>query len=180
MVDDYEHLDGYRSELAAALLRIETLEDELARFRADPAYERVDIAEEALTRARARRARWQKLLPRVCIASFVAMGAFALTDPSLPGIVHVLAYGICGLGMATALVTIVWMLVLAAQGERPKRFVELERQVRIAKGDVGKRVRVELGDAGPARRRERSEAGPDETAARELVDAMPRAHASRS
>jgi hypothetical protein len=178
-VDDYDPLDGYRSELAAALLRIETLEDELALFRADPAYERVDIAEEALARARARRRRWQKLLPRVCIASFVAMGAFALTDPSLPGIVHVLAYGLCGLGVATALVSIVAMLVLAAQGERPKRFVELERHVRIAKGDVGNRVRVELGDAAAARGRERSHAGPDETAARELADPLPRAHASR-
>lgn len=139
---DYEPNESYRSELTAALLRIEQLEDELALFRADPGYERVDIAEERLARARARRRRWQKILPRVCIASFVAMGAFALTAPSLPAFVNALAYVICALGVASAAATMLGMLVLAAQGPRPKSLLELERHVRIAKGDVGRRVRV--------------------------------------
>lgn len=142
---DFEHdaYESYRSELTAALVRIEQLEDELALFRTDPAHERVDIAEERLARARVRRVRLGRLLPRVCIASFVAMGAFALTDPALPVFVHVIAYGTCVLGAATAMITMAWLLVLAAQGSRPKGLLELERQLRIAKGDVGKRVRVE-------------------------------------
>jgi hypothetical protein len=141
-VDDYETYESYRSELTAALLRIEQLEDEIALFRADPAYERVDIAEERLAKARARRRKLQKILPRVCIGSFVAMGAFALTDPTLPGFVQVLAYAICVLGAMTAMITIVGMLVLAAQGDRPKKHLELERHVRIAKGDVGRSLRL--------------------------------------
>jgi site-specific DNA recombinase len=188
--DDYNGYESYRNELTAALLRIEQMEDELALFRADPAYERVEAAGERLARARARRRRVQKILPRVCIASFVAMGAFALTDPSLPVSVHVMAYVSCAAGGATAVLTIVWMLVLAAQGARPKSVLELERNVRIAKGDVGKRLRSEVGydraneqraqggahgaDVGIARVRELPEDAGDES-----TDRIAHAHRSR-
>lgn len=136
-----EHLDSYRDDLAAARLRIEQLEDELALFRADPAYERVDIAEERLAQMRARRARLHRLLPRICVGSFAAMGAFALTNPALPGFVQTLGYVLCALGGVLAVTTMAWIVLLAMQGARPRRVLELERQVRIAKGDVG-RVRV--------------------------------------
>lgn len=139
---DFDAHESYRNELTAALLRIERLQDELAIFRADPAYERVDIAEEELERVKEARARWQKLLPRICIGSFAAMAAYALTQLSLPDVVEGLAYFVSAAGSAIAVVTMLWMLVLAAQGSRPKRVRELERRVRIAKGDVGKRVRV--------------------------------------
>lgn len=167
-MDDYDHYESYRSELTAALLRIEQLEDEIALFRVDPSYERVDIAEERLARARAQRARLQKLLPRICISSFVAMGAFALTDPSLPSFVHGIAYAICALGSASAVVTILWMLVLAAQGARPKSLLELERHVRIAKGDIGKRVRVEVARSRVPERLDDAE--PAEAMARDGID----------
>lgn len=139
-----EYPADYRDDLSAALLKIERLEEELALFHGDPSYERVEVAEEALARARARRRWLQKILPRVCIAAFVAMGAFALTHPALPEVVHLFAYAIVAAGLATAVVTIVWMLVYAAQGDRPKRILELERNVRLAKGDAGRRLRVEL------------------------------------
>lgn len=182
MNDEDDGYETYRDELTATLLRIAQMEDELALFRADPAYERVDVAEERLARARARRRRVQTILPHVCIASFVAMGAFALTDPALPVSVHVVAYLLCAAGGATAAVTIVWMLVLAAQGARPKSLRDLERNVRIAKGDVGKRLRSTVGydranegraqggphgaDFGVARVRELPEGAEDESADR--------------
>lgn len=182
-MDDDEHYEGYRSELAAALVRIEQLEQELDIFRTDPAYERVDIAQEELTRARERRRRLQKVLPRVCIGSFVAMSTFALTETAVPVFVQLLAYAVCVIGVASAVVTMVWMLALAAEGARPKRLAELERQVRIAKGDVGKRVRVEardasirVGRAGAARIRELQEGAADEFGALEAADRMAHEH----
>jgi len=181
-VDDYEHYEGYRSELAAALVRIEQLEQELDLFRTDPAFERVDIAQEELSRARERRRRLQKILPRVCIASFVAMGTFALAEASLPPFVTFMAYAICALGIASAATTMVWMLVLAAQGERPKRLAELERRVRIAKGDVGKRWRVENDDASirvgrtAAPRIREQEGATDEFGAIESADRLAHEH----
>lgn len=188
-MDEEEHYEGYRSELAAALVRIAQLEGELDLFRTDPAYERVDIAHEELARARERRRRLQKVLPRICIGSFVAMGAFALTDPSLPAFVHWMAYVICMTGLAIAAASIAWMLLLAAQGARPKAIVELERRLRIAKGDVGKRVRLENDDAtiratrdgGPRIRelRELPEGATDEFGALESADRMAHADSRR-
>lgn len=142
-VDEDEAPGSYRSELGSALARIAQLEAELATFRVDPSYERVALAEEALAHARARRRSLQRMLPRLCIAGFVAMGAFALTDPSLPVFVHGVAYALCAVGGFVATTTILAMLVLSAQGERPKAVVDLERRVRLAKGDVGKRVRID-------------------------------------
>lgn len=143
-VEHLERLEHYRDDLAAARRRIEQLEDELALFRADPGYERVDIAEERLAQLRERRARLHRLLPRICVASFAAMGSFALTNPALPGFVQTLGYVLCALGVVLALVTMAWIVLLAAQGARPRKVLELERQVRIAKGDVG-RMRVGSG-----------------------------------
>ena len=85
------------------------------------------------------------------------MGAFAFTGATLPGFVEAMVYAICALGLATAVTTIAGMLVMAAQGERPKRFIELERNVRIAKGDAGKRVRIELKERRAERPREPAE-----------------------
>lgn len=134
---DIEH---YRNNLTAALVRIEQLEHELLLFRSDPAHERVDIAEEQLARAWRRRVRARKLLPRVLIGSFVAMGAFALTDPSLPVALRVLGLGLCGLGAVSTVMTIIALLVV--QRPRTAKLEELERRVRIAKGDVGARLLV--------------------------------------
>ncbi|MBS2012024.1 MAG: hypothetical protein JST00_04005 [Deltaproteobacteria bacterium] len=134
----------------AALARIDQLESELASFRADPAYERVALAEEALARSRARRAALARLLPRICIAAFVGMGAFALTNPALPPFVQSLAYVLSAAGALTASATIAWMLGLSAQGSRPKALVELERRVRLARGDVGMASRARLALPAPA------------------------------
>lgn len=137
--------ENYRGDIEAAFLRIEQLEDELALFRADPSYERVDVANERLRRARERLRRLQRTLPLVLIASFAMTGAFALTDPSLAPFVRTVGAVLASFGAGSVLVTIVALLALSAQGARPKKLIELERQVRIAKGDVGsaRRMRVE-------------------------------------
>ena len=132
--------EEYRNDLAAALVRIEQLEHELLLFRSDPAYERVDIAEERLDAARRRRARARKLLPQVLIASFALIGTFALTDPSLPTFVRVLAMGLTAVGAASTLLSIVALLLV--QRARTAKLDELERHLRIAKGDVGTRLLV--------------------------------------
>jgi hypothetical protein len=138
---DAEH---YRGELTAALLRLEQLESELITFRADPAYERVEIAEAELARARANVRRAHHLLPRVLVASFVLAGAFALTDPALESKVRLLGYALAILGASSAVLTIVALLVLSAQGSRPRRLLELERALRLAKADVGMRREARL------------------------------------
>lgn len=137
--------ENYREDLSAAFLRIEQLEDELALFRTDPSIERVRIADERLTRARERRRRTLRALPLVVIASFTMMGAFALTDPTMPPIVRMVGHVLAAAGAASAMTNIVVLLALSAQGARPTVLVELERQVRIAKGDVGaaRRLRID-------------------------------------
>ena len=131
--------DYYRDEIAAARLRIEQLEHELAVFRADPAYERVEIAEERLGRARSLRERAQQVLPRLIVGSVALIATFALTHPDLPELVRGVAYVLFAVGVVAACVTTTALLVVNAQGRRPKRIVELERQLRIAKADVGAR-----------------------------------------
>lgn len=126
--------EQYRGDLAAAHVRIGQLEEELATFRADPAIERVDIAEERLAAAKARFAKVQKLLPRAVIGSFVLIAAFAITGTDLPEIVQTIAYVIFALGVMAAIGTSIALLRL-----RFSNLPELERQVRIAKGDVGTR-----------------------------------------
>jgi hypothetical protein len=138
---DAEH---YRGDLTAALHHVEQLEAELAAFRADPAYERVEVAEEALARARGRARHLRRLLPRVLIASFVLTGAFALTDPAVAAPVRIVGYALAVLGASSTVVTIVALLMLSAQGLRPKRLLELERAVRLAKADVGMRHEARL------------------------------------
>jgi hypothetical protein len=140
--------EHYREALTAALLRIEQLEHEIALFRADPSHERVELAEERLEQARGRRRRAQKLLPRALVASLVLTGAFALTDPSLVPMLRGLGYALSAVGALSAMTTILGVIVMAAQGPRPVKFVDLERRVRIAKADVGARreARVRIGD----------------------------------
>jgi hypothetical protein len=144
---DTEH---YRGDLTAALLRVERLEAELAAFRADPTYERVDAAEEDLARARARSRRARRILPRALVASFVLTGAFALTNPALAPAVQLLGYALAILGASSAVVVLVALLVLTAQGSRPRQLRALERALRLAKADVGMRreARLRVADDG--------------------------------
>ena len=137
--------ESYRADLSAAYSRIEQLEDELALFRSDPSFERVEAASSRLEGAREVRRRLQRVLPLAIIASFTLMGAFALTDPSLPPIVRMLGQVLAAAGAVSAITNIVALLAMTAQGSRPKKLVELERQLRIAKGDVGdaRRLRIE-------------------------------------
>lgn len=130
-------IEHYRSELTAALIRIEQLEGELTVYRADPAYELVEQAEERLELLRHRRERARRLLPQVLIGSFAMMGFFALTDPSLPVPLRVVGLILSLLGIASTGVSML-MLVLVQRVRTPK-MEALERQVRIAKGDVGTR-----------------------------------------
>lgn len=139
--------ENYREDLSAAFLRIEQLEDELALFRTDPSIERVRIANERLTRARERRRRTLRALPLVVIASFTMMGAFALTDPTMPPIVRMVGQVLAAAGAASAMINIVVLLALSAQVARPTMLVELERQVGIAKGDVGAARRLRTIDS---------------------------------
>ena len=137
--------ENYRGDLEASILRIDQLEHELALFRADPSYERVDVANERLRRARERRERLQRGLPLLLIGSFALTGAFALTDPSLAPFLRTLGSVLSSLGAGSVVVTIIALLAISAQGARPKKIIELERQVRLAKGDVGtsRRLRIE-------------------------------------
>lgn len=136
----------YRGDLSAAFARIAFLEQELALFRSDPSYERVDVAEEELERAKERRGRLQRILPKTLILSFVCLGAFAFTDSDW-AVLRLLALGVTILGAASGLVCLAGLLVLLAQGPRPARIRELERNVRLAKGDIGaRRARVRVED----------------------------------
>lgn len=125
-------MDTYREDLTAARIRIEQLEDELALYRADPSFERVDIAEERRAEARTRRALVQKLLPRAAIASFVLMGGLALAQADAPDWLRWIGYSLFAIGLLAAPVTIALLL------RRPRDLTDLERNVRIAKGDVGR------------------------------------------
>ena len=130
--------EHYRGELAAALLRIEQLSGRIALYEADPAHERVIVAEARLLRAHEQRRRAHWLWPRLLMASFAAMGAYAFTDPSLPHAVRILAYGVAVLGAASTVLMIGVALLLARETPWRKMLESLERDVRIARGDVGR------------------------------------------
>jgi len=136
--------EQYRGDLGTAFARISHLEHELALFRSDPAYERVEVAQENLERATTLRQRLQRFLPKALIVSFVCMGAFALTDPTLPAALRFLASAVTVLGATAGLLSLAGLLVLLAQGPRPSRIRELERNVRLAKADMGARRRARV------------------------------------
>jgi hypothetical protein len=128
--------DFYRDELAAVYVRLDKLEAELELYRRDPAYERVVVAEERLDDAIERREQLRKYSPVALIAGFVLLSGFALTAVGLEWV----GYAVSGLGLLTLLVSFGTLAILGAQGAKPRRIVELERKVRLAKGEVGARI----------------------------------------